>query len=156
MMPQAARVVFDCNVLLQALASPHGPSGQCLAAVIAGRLTLVVSPAILQEFTEVALRPRVAQKLAITPPMVQQALVTLRATALLLNDVPPIYTVPDDPDDSVYINTALAARAIVVTTRDDDLLRLMDASSPAGRDFASRFPHVQVLTPVGLLAHLRD
>lgn len=156
MMPQSARVVFDCNVLLQALASPHGPSGHCLAAVIAGRLTLVVSPPILQEFAEVALRPRVAQKLAITPHMVQQALTTLRDTALVLDNVPFVYSVPDDPDDSVYINTAIAAGAIVVTTRDDDLLRLMDASSPAGRDFISRFPHLQVLTPVGLLAHLRD
>ncbi|GDX97858.1 hypothetical protein LBMAG48_02620 [Phycisphaerae bacterium] len=155
MMPHAARVVFDCNVLLQALASPNGPSGQCLAAVVAGRLVLIVSPEILAEFAEVATRPRVAQKLGVTEPMMQQALTTLRQIAVVVDNAPHTYTVPDDADDSIYINVALATGACVVTTRDNDLLRLMDESSPAGKEFVTRFPHLAVLTPVGLLALLR-
>ncbi|HLP82711.1 MAG TPA: putative toxin-antitoxin system toxin component, PIN family [Phycisphaerales bacterium] len=150
-----SRVVFDCNVLLQAFASPDGPSGQCFAAVVAGRVILVVSPGILQEFAEVATRPSVARKLGITQAMVVQATSMLQRVAVVVEHAPKVYSVVDDDDDSMYVNVALAAGASVITSRDNDLLRLMDASTEVGRDFALRFPHLKVLTPVGLLAHLR-
>ena len=50
------RSVFDCNVLLQAMANPNGPAGACIAEVKADRIQLFISPAIFSELTEVAAR----------------------------------------------------------------------------------------------------
>jgi putative PIN family toxin of toxin-antitoxin system len=155
MIPPAARVVFDCNVLLQALASPDGPSGLCLGAVVSGRLTLVVSQGIVDEFASVAARPRVAAKLGISPAMVERAIATIGQTALMISEAPEVFAVDEDPDDSIYVNVALSAGAIIIASRDNHLLRLMDQTTQGGAVFTSRFPHLKVLTPVALLLELR-
>jgi predicted nucleic acid-binding protein len=40
-MSDRLRVVFDCNVFLQALANPDGPAGQCLEFALTGKATLM-------------------------------------------------------------------------------------------------------------------
>lgn len=52
-------VVFDCNTFLQALALPDCPAGKCVQLVIDGRVDFYVSPTVLEEFADVASRPRV-------------------------------------------------------------------------------------------------
>jgi predicted nucleic acid-binding protein len=63
------RVVYDCNVLLQALAAPHGPSGRCVQLAIGGAVELFVSPEVLEELRDVSSRPRVVAKLRIVDPV---------------------------------------------------------------------------------------
>ena len=77
-----ARVVFDCNVLLQAAARPDGPAGMCFRAALQQRITLVCSSGIVDEFMRVAHRPQVAAKLGITEGAAAEFAGLLRAVAL--------------------------------------------------------------------------
>lgn len=47
------RVVIDSNVLISARLSPRGAPGRLLAAWLAGRFELIVSPALLAEMAGV-------------------------------------------------------------------------------------------------------
>jgi predicted nucleic acid-binding protein len=58
--------------------------------------------------------------------------------------IPEIYRNPFDPDDSHYVNLAVASNARLITSHDGDLLNLMDESRPEGRDFRRRFPDLQI------------
>jgi predicted nucleic acid-binding protein len=50
------RVVFDCNIFLQAIASPDGPAGRCVQLAIDGLVDLFLSPTVLVELRDVASR----------------------------------------------------------------------------------------------------
>lgn len=56
------RVVYDCNVFLQALISPEGPSGRCLTLVLESRVGLFCSEAVIEELREVASRKALRSK----------------------------------------------------------------------------------------------
>jgi predicted nucleic acid-binding protein len=69
--------------------------------------------------------------------------------------VPTLYEHPHDPDDSHYVNLALAAGARLVVSRDRDLLNLMETNRPEGEEFRRRFPELRILDPVEMLRELR-
>jgi predicted nucleic acid-binding protein len=71
-----------------------------------------------------------------------------------ISDVPEHYVLARDPDDSMYLNLAIAAGAPFVVTDDLDLLDLMNLHSAAGIDFRNRFPVVQIATPTEFESHL--
>jgi putative PIN family toxin of toxin-antitoxin system len=149
------RVVFDCNTLLQALASPGGPAARCVQLAVDGEVTLFASPVILGELREVMARPTVARKLRITPERAKPFLETLEAAATLLREVPETFTYERDPDDAHYVNLALAADARLIVSRDRDLLDLMNDAIAASIDFQTRFPTLRILTPVEFLIEVR-
>jgi predicted nucleic acid-binding protein len=70
-------------------------------------------------------------------------------------DIPAVYQHPWDPDDSPYINLALAAGARLIATRDRHLLDLMNATIPESRAFRRRFPELEILRPEQLLEKVR-
>ena len=43
----APKVVFDCNIFVQALINLHGPAGRCVQKARDGEVRLFVSPFIL-------------------------------------------------------------------------------------------------------------
>ena len=53
------RVVFDCNVFLQALVNPNGAAGECKKLLDGGEIELFVSASVLSEIAEVLSRPKV-------------------------------------------------------------------------------------------------
>jgi uncharacterized protein len=55
------RVVIDSNVLISARLSPRGAPGRLLAAWLAGRFELIVSPALLSELAGGFLRQLAGQ-----------------------------------------------------------------------------------------------
>jgi predicted nucleic acid-binding protein len=75
--------------------------------------------------------------------------------AEMINDVPDTYQHPVDPDDSHYVNLALAAGATLITSRDRHLLALMDQSQSLGRAFRQQFPQLDIIRPEELLSRLR-
>jgi putative PIN family toxin of toxin-antitoxin system len=149
------RCVFDCNVFLQALGNNEGPAGRCVETALSGGLQLFISDLVLAEVAEVATRAEVAAKFRIPSDRVERLIANLRRVATLIADVPSVYQNPFDPDDSHYVDLACAATANLIVSRDKDLLRLMDQQREEGRDFHSRFPSLQILNPVDLLARLR-
>ena len=73
----------------------------------------------------------------------------------IVSNVTPTYVHPIDPDDSHYIDLALAAGASLITSRDRHLLNLMDRA-PEGAEFHRRFPFLDIVTPEALLSRIQS
>jgi len=131
------RVVFDCNTLLQAFASPNGPAGKCVQLAINGDVSLFISSTVLDELRDVTSRPRLMAKLALVDKRVAEFVERLSIAATLLADFPEIFRYSRDPDDAHYVNLALAAGAKLVVSRDKDLLDLMTAVAPEALQLSS-------------------
>jgi uncharacterized protein len=114
------RGVVDTNIWVSGLRTATSPPGQVLAAFEAGRFTVVTSEPLLEELAEVLARPRL-RKYGITPGDAARLLTLLRRLAELVV-VPGELRVCDDPDDDVFLETAICGGADVVVTGDKVLL----------------------------------
>ena len=74
----------------------------------------------------------------------------------MIDNPPHVFEFPRDPDDAHYIDLAVAAKARLVVSRDEDLLSLRDTGTEAGRDLVARFPELTILTPPEALALVRN
>jgi putative PIN family toxin of toxin-antitoxin system len=148
-------VVFDSNIFLQAMISPAGPAGQARQCVERGEVVLFVSDPVLQEARDVGNRDFVRNKYGVTPAQVDAFLNDIQSKAVHVAQVPHIYDNPFDPDDSHYVDLAVATGAMRIVTRDKDLLRLMEEARPEGRAFRKRFPDLEVVDPAMFLKELR-
>jgi len=115
------RVVLDTNVVVSGVFF-GGVPGKILAAWSAGAFVLVLSPAILEEYR------RVGHELGVRYPAITAAfepVLTLIAMNAVIVDAPPL-TVPvsADADDDMFLAVALAAKAAVVVSGDQDLLEV--------------------------------
>lgn len=154
--PRPRLVVFDANVLVQALLSGRGPAFACVESVRAGEVELVATESILAEVGEVLLRIAVKPRYAglLTEGQIAAFLADLRVQATILSEPPRRFELPRDPDDEVYVNLAAEAGATLLASWDKDLLHLMEETN-AGEDFRARFPGVEILDPPAFLARLR-
>ena len=147
-------VVFDCMIFAQALISPRGPAAQCVERVRRGELRLVWSDYVLREIRE--LPPKLPPRFGLTAARVDAFILDVAPHVEYLAFVAEDYVNPFDRDDSHYVNLAVAAHATLITSRDGDLLRLMELERPEGREFGRRFPALRIVTPTQLLALLAD
>ncbi|MCL2646362.1 MAG: putative toxin-antitoxin system toxin component, PIN family [Phycisphaerales bacterium] len=154
-MSDTHRVVFDCNTLLQALASPDGAAGACVQMAFDRRVELFVSPTVIAELRDVAARPVVARKLRLKGDRVAAFIEAIESSAIVLEGFAELFVYERDPDDAHYVNLALAADATLIVTRDADLLDLMNASQDEGKEFQTRFPTLKIVTPPAFLAVIR-
>ena len=153
MNPSPTSVVFDCMIYAQAMISPAGPSAACLDRVRSGDLHLVWSDCVLQEVRE--LPAKLPARLKLTLERVEAFIADVAPFAEHIAEVIELYKNPFDVDDSHYVNLALASGANLITSRDGDLLQLMDQTRPEAREFSRRFPHLQILPPEKVLEILR-
>ena len=147
------KVVFDCVVFAQALLNDRGPAAACLDLARSQLVHLVWSDYVLAEIRE--LPEKLPASMQITGDKVEAFIQDVATFAEIVGDVPSVYTHPLDPDDSHYVNLALAAAATLITTRDRHLLQLMDRLRPESAEFQRRFPNLEIVTPVSLLARIR-
>jgi putative PIN family toxin of toxin-antitoxin system len=153
--PPAPRdCVFDCNILFQAVISATGPSAACVAAAREGRIRLFVSQYVLDELLDLCLRPKLQNQFGITPAVGAAFVRSLVTFAVSVAGVPDVYAHPFDPDDSHYVNLALATNAELIVSRDRQLQNLMDATRPEGADFVARFPQLRIIAPDVLLSEI--
>ena len=103
-MTGVTRVVFDCNILLQALAAPKGPAGRCVQLAIDGIVSLYISPAVLEELREVTSRPKIIAKFHLVANRVEDFFETIEVAATLIDNFPNVLSYQRDPDDAIYIN----------------------------------------------------
>lgn len=156
MKPSGLKVVYDCNIHLQALINPAGPSGACVDAAVLGSVRLFWSQHAADELRSVSEHPLIRNKFpSITPDRIDQYIINIERIAVTPDEIERVFVYERDPDDAHYIDLALAADASIVVTRDRDLLALMTDNAPASREFRDRFPHLRILTPPLLLAELR-
>lgn len=148
------RVVFDCNIFLQAVSNRLGPSGECVRKALEARVQLYTDETILAEVREVAARPNVQRKLRLMSERVDELISDIRKVAILIQDAPCVFYYPRDPDDAHYIDVAAAADAELVVSRDRDLLDLMGSGADADA-FKQQFPRLRILDPASFLRESR-
>ena len=132
------RVVLDTNVLVSGIFF-GGLPGQILDEWADGRLELVVSPAILDEYLRVCTRIGESR----SGVEYESVLAAITGHGVLVADTAWSEPITVDPDDDKFMLCALAADAIVVSGDTD----LLDASG---------WEDVKVLTPRALLDQLGD
>lgn len=117
------------------------PAGGTLAAIIDawqdGRLTVVVSPAILEELTRTLANSYFMRRLG--PELVQSYLELVRQTAILVPRTAPIPRVATHPEDDLILATASSVQPVVLISSDRQLQHL------------GRYQEVTILSPRAFL-----
>lgn len=107
----AMRAVIDTNVLVSALISPKGSPGLVIDKIRALALTPVLSPEILQEYSEVLCRAR----FGFVPAQVEALLADMQGLAQPVRPASISLAGLTDSDDAPFIAAALWAACPIVT-----------------------------------------
>ena len=128
------RVVWDTNVFISTFLF-HGRSSILAQMLFDGRFTLLVSESILEEYFEVAIRPR----FRVSHQEVRELLANMAPWMLLIHPPLPLRSQHflRDPDDAKFLECAVAGRARYLVTGDMDLLSLKHYRSAAIRSVAA-------------------
>jgi putative PIN family toxin of toxin-antitoxin system len=131
------RIVLDTNVFISGIFFT-GPPYQILKAWRDGRVQLLVSPSILDEYqrigAELALQFRDVDLKAFLD------LLTVQAEIVLAPTLPPV--IRDDPSDDKFLEAAVAGNASYIISGDKHLLTLSEFQGIQilkPRDFAQRY-----------------
>ena len=116
-------LVIDTNVLLSGLFW-RGPPHELLGKARDGSVDLVFSPALIQELADVIARPKFADILVRVNRTPERILSELRTFADIVTAPPLPRQICRDPDDDAVLACALAARANLIVSGDDDLRAL--------------------------------
>jgi uncharacterized protein len=135
------RAIIDTNVLVSGLLW-HGNPHALIAHVRAGTVTLISSPALLAELTEVLARPKFDVILLRSNTSRERCLAEVQALAELTTPAPLPAPVCRDPDDDEVLALALAAQVDLIVTGDTDLLDLHP------------FERIPILTPADALPRI--
>ena len=117
------RAVIDTNVLIAALLW-RGPPHALLEQLRAGAMTLVSSPALLAELADVIGRAKFDAILVQSNTSRERALAEVRHLADVVEPSPLPQPVCRDPDDDHVLALALAAKAELIVSGDNDLLSM--------------------------------
>ena len=147
-------VVYDCNILFQALITNRGPSYRCMELAEDGDVQLCISHYLFEEIRDLSVRPILRDKFQLETSRVEAFLDDVESYSTLINEIPDQYQHPIDPKDSHYVNLALAAEARLIVSRDNHLLNLMDASRPESLEFQQRFPRLSIMVPPAFLVEV--
>lgn len=120
----ALKVVLDTNVLISGVIAAQGPSARILEAVQRGELHLITSAALLQEFSEVIVRPHIRDKYPQVAEHAEALLDFLRVNASIVAGVPGEPVVTADPDDDMVLACALEGDANYIVSGDPHLFSL--------------------------------
>jgi putative PIN family toxin of toxin-antitoxin system len=150
------RVVLDTVVFVQALISGRGPSAGVIERLNRGEFVLLLSDALLSEIREVPLRVELTRRYSqLTPARVNAFVDDVASLAVMLSPTTRAFPLPRDPDDEVLIDLAVAGGAeYLVTWNARHLTYLMRQDTDEGREFCSRFPGLQILSPPEFLSAL--
>jgi putative PIN family toxin of toxin-antitoxin system len=122
-MSRPPRLVLDTNVIVSAILW-GGKPGQFLALAGEGDVRLYTSRLLLDELRQTLERPKFSKAVAATGLTIDQIIADYRRLCILARPRPLEKAVSRDPDDDHVLAAALAARADVLVTGDDDLLVL--------------------------------
>lgn len=156
-MTDRPRVVFDCNVLLQAAAREKSVAAKCLNLAESGLIQICVSREVLAEAEDVLNRPEIRAHFPdLSDEIVGAFLKRLQNLSELVRPVPEKFSYPRDEADEPYINLAVAAGADFIISRDKDLLDLMTGHTDECKEFRQRFRPLRVVEPVEFLKLLKE
>ncbi len=122
-MTRPPRLVVDTNVLVSAVLW-QGTPGRLLELAGEQAVQLLTSRALLAELDSVLHRSKLAKPVAATGLSADQMLANYRKLATVVIVRPLAAPVSRDPDDDRVLECALAARADLIVSGDEDLLTL--------------------------------
>jgi putative PIN family toxin of toxin-antitoxin system len=105
------RVVLDTNILVSALLQPLGPPAQILMLALGGSVHLCVSGSVYAEYEEVIRRPRFQR----SEDVIAGTLQAIREKGVWVRPNERV-TACADPDDDMFLECAVAAKADYVVT----------------------------------------
>ena len=117
------RAVVDTNILVRALIKPQGSVGPVLRRLRDGAYRLLYSESLLAELVDVLSRPRIRNKYGIGRDDVATVLTLIELRGELVMPQRRII-VCRDPKDNQVLEAAVAGRADIIVSGDDDLLVL--------------------------------
>ena len=112
------RFIVDTNVLVAGLitSQPSSPTAQVLDAMLNGHLLFLLSPALLREYRQVLLRPKLIRLHGLGQDDVDRLLTELAANALWREPSQTLAeSAPDPGDDHLWALLACESDAILVT-----------------------------------------
>lgn len=146
------RVVFDCNIYLQAVVRGGSPAGLCFKLAEKRIIKLFVNEDILAELKDVLNRPEIRNKFAnLTDERIEELLNSLANISESLKDVPKVFSLPRDVDDEPYINLAVESEADFIVTHDKDLIGLMTDYDSKSKEFRQKFRTLKIVQPLEFL-----
>ncbi len=133
-------VVFDTNVVVEAIFWPRSTARRALTGLALRRFKTAVSQEILDEYAAVTADIRTRLFARAQP---SGALAWIAAKSVRVEPMPLPGKLSRDPDDNVFVASAVAVQATFLVTQDRDLLVL-------GKPFG-----IRIATPVELIRELR-
>jgi putative PIN family toxin of toxin-antitoxin system len=151
------RVVFDCNVLLQAAARAKSVAARCLNLAESGLIQICVSREVLAEAEDVLNRPEIRAHFPdLSDEIVGAFLKRLEKLSVLVRPFQKKFSYSRDEDDEPYLNLAVTAGADFIISRDRDLLDLMTGHTDECKEFRQRFRPLRVIEPVELVRLIEE
>lgn len=136
------RLVFDTNVAVSALLW-RGPPRQLLDRIIDGStIEIYASSLLLSELSDVLRRPKFVQRISAADLTAEALLADYADLISIVVATPLSQPISRDPDDDVVLACAIAARADVIVSGDQDLLVL------------NEFQGIPILTATQMLARI--
>jgi putative PIN family toxin of toxin-antitoxin system len=133
-------VVFDTNVIVEAIFWPRSTARRALTGLAKRRFQTVINSSVMEEYAVITAQIR--EKLfSDTQP--SGALAWIAAKSVHAEPAPLSRKLSRDPDDNLFVATAMAARAEFLVSQDRDLLVL---EKPYG---------IAIVTPIQLVRLLR-
>jgi len=105
------RVVLDTNVIVSAFLKPQSKPARILRLILQGEVRIIINEPILSEYYQVLSRP----KFGLDRRDIQFFLDFFRAKGTVAPAVPELFHLPD-PDDEIFLEAALGAKADVLIT----------------------------------------
>jgi putative PIN family toxin of toxin-antitoxin system len=117
------RAVIDTNIFVRAVIRPQGTAGPVLLRLRQGEHTLLYSRATLDELVDVLNRPRIRDKYRLSDGDIQTVVALILLRGEVVGPAEPL-SICRDPKDDKFLELAVAGKAGVIVSGDDDLLVL--------------------------------
>jgi putative PIN family toxin of toxin-antitoxin system len=110
-------VVADTNVVVAALLTPDpdSPTAKVLDLMLDGRIPFLLSTALLAEYRQVLLRPRIRTHHGLTEDEIDRILTELTTNAIVREPGPSPYQAPEPGDQHLWDLLATEPEAVLVT-----------------------------------------
>jgi uncharacterized protein len=116
------RALLDTNIWISAFINPSGQPAHLLYLFFQGHYQMIASQALLDEITNVLIRPRIRRNLRIPDSQIAIFLSHLQKEALMVNPTGHVHLCRD-PKDDILLETAILGSADFIVSRDDDMKR---------------------------------
>jgi uncharacterized protein len=118
------RAVLDANQYVSALLKPRSNPARVIELVHAGQVTLLASPAILDEVRRVLSYPRLKKMHRRSPQEIEGFLAKLVKIACLTPGTLEVSAIKNDPSDDIYLACAVEGSADYIVSGDHHLTDL--------------------------------